>query len=123
MLTTGPLIRENWKDQLINRCTNGIYLNNEKNIVGQENNKTSTNQLMLYYKFLSYRSFYKRVLGEKIIERKNKRKGKTVTVYRKTEDGDFERDISIDRIYNLDNSIIICDEAHNLTGNYYGEAY
>jgi DNA polymerase III delta prime subunit len=73
---------------------------------------------MQFYKFLSYKSFYKRVLGEKIIEKKE---GTKVT-YRKTEEGEFERDVSVDRIYNLNNTLIIVDEAHNLTGNAYGEA-
>ena len=40
----------------------------------------------------------------------------------KTEEGEFERDVSVDRIYNLNNTLIIVDEAHNLTGNAYGEA-
>ncbi|GAJ06239.1 unnamed protein product, partial [marine sediment metagenome] len=31
--------------------------------------------------------------------------------YRKNEEGEFERDIAIDRIYNLNNSLIIIDEA------------
>ena len=75
-----------------------------------------------YYKVMSYRSFYRRVLGEKIIEKKVIEGNKIKVSYKKTEEGDFERDISLDRLHNLNNSLIIVDEAHNLTGNAYGEA-
>lgn len=66
---------------------------------------------------MSYKSFYKHVIGEK---RKDKTEGKAT--YRKTDEGDFERDFSVDRIYNLNNTLIIVDEAHNLTGNTFGDA-
>ena len=75
-------------------------------------------EAMQYYKFMSYKSFHKRVLGERIIEKKEGHK----VIYRKTEEGEFERDVAVDRIHNLNNTIIIVDEAHNLTGNAYGEA-
>ena len=48
--------------------------------------------------------------------------GKIKNIYKKTEEGEFERDIGMDVIYNLNNSLIIIDEAHNLTGNSRGEA-
>src|SRR5690606_30168543 len=60
--------------------------------------------------------------GEKIVEKVKTSDDKIKAVYRKTKEGEFERDIAIDRIYNLNNSLIIIDEAHNLTGNAYGEA-
>ena len=122
VLVSGPLIKENWKEHLI-KCTGETYMNRiDKSIVDQEEisrlKKQGIMNALQYYKFMSYKSFYKRVLGEKIIE---KREGSKIT-YRKTEDGEFERDISVDRIYNLNNTLIIIDEAHNLTGNAYGEA-
>ena len=80
--------------------------------------KNALAQALQYYKIMSYKSFHKRVLGERIIE---KREGTKVT-YRKTEEGEFERDVAVDRIHNLNNTVIIVDEAHNLTGNAYGEA-
>jgi hypothetical protein len=83
-----------------------------------KNERTALAQALQYYKFMSYRSFYKHVLGEKIIEKKVNGKAS----YRRDEEGEFERDISIDRIYNLNNTVIIIDEAHNLTENSYGEA-
>ena len=41
---------------------------------------------MQYYKFMSYKSFYKRVLGEKIVEKKEG----TKVSYKKNEEGDFK---------------------------------
>jgi len=127
VLVSGPLIRESWKDQLL-KCTGETYLKYTDGSVFIDNNemnkmkKNAINQALQYYKFMSYRSFYKKVLGEKIVEKKTSDDNKVKVSYRKTEEGDFERDIAVDRIYNLNNSIIIIDEAHGLTGNAYGEA-
>ena len=79
-----------------------------------------------YYKILSYKTFYKKVLGEKIRETTVSNDNKIVTNYKRKESGEFEREIVIDKINNMDNSILIVDEAHNLTGssskNEYGKA-
>jgi hypothetical protein len=80
--------------------------------------KNALAQALQYYKIMSYKSFHKRVLGELIIEKKEG----TKVIYRKTEEGEFERDVAVDRIHNLNNTVILIDEAHNLTGNAYGEA-
>jgi len=126
VLVSGPLIKESWKYHLI-KCTGETYLKeDDKSVYIDEQEKSrlrknAINQALQYYKFMSYRSFYKRVLGEKIVD-KGIGKGSKVRVYRKTEEGEFERDISVDRIYNLNNSLIVIDEAHNLTGNAYGAA-
>lgn len=123
ILVPGPLLKESWKYHLI-KCTGETYMKKiDKSTLIDEAElekikKAAIAQAMQFYKFLSYKSFYKRVLGEKIIEKKE---GTKVT-YRKTEEGEFERDVSVDRIYNLNNTLIIVDEAHNLTGNAYGEA-
>lgn len=123
ILVPGPLIKESWKHHII-KCTGETYLkkiDKSQYIDHQELDRLKKNaltQAMQYYKFMSYKSFHKRVLGERIIEKKE---GSKIT-YRKTEEGEFERDVAVDRIHNLNNTIIIIDEAHNLTGNAYGEA-
>lgn len=123
VLVPGPLIKESWKHHIV-KCTGETYLkkiDKSQYIDEQELNNIKKNalmQAMQYYKFMSYKSFHKRVIGERIIEKKE---GAKIT-YRKTEEGEFERDVAVDRIYNLNNTIIIVDEAHNLTGNAYGEA-
>lgn len=127
VLVSGPIIKENWKDELL-KCTGETYLKqNDSTIYTNEQDrqkarKNAINVALQYYRFMSYRSFYKKVLGEKIVEKVKTKDNKIKITYRKTEEGDFERDIAIDRIYNLNNSLIIIDEAHNLTGNAYGEA-
>lgn len=127
VLVSGPLIKENWKEHLL-LCTGETYLKHQdKSIYVDEaekmkNRKNALTDALQYYKFMSYRSFYKRVLGEKIVDRKVVKGAKVKVSYRKTDEGEFERDIAVDRIYNLNNSLIIVDEAHNLTGNAYGEA-
>ncbi|ARF09822.1 SNF2-like helicase [Indivirus ILV1] len=126
VLVPGPLMKENWKTELL-KCTGETYMKYEDATVyineaeKQKAIKIALNSAMQYYRFMSYRSFYKKVLGEKIREQP-KTGEKVKAVYRKTEEGEFERDISIDRIYNLNNTLLIIDEAHNLTGNAYGEA-
>lgn len=123
VLVPGPLIKESWKNHII-KCTGETYLkklDKSQYVDHAELDRMKKNalaQAMQYYKFMSYKSFHKRVLGERIIE---KREGTKIT-YRKTEEGEFERDVSVDRIHNLSNTVIIIDEAHNLTGNAYGEA-
>lgn len=127
VLVSGPLIRENWKDELLT-CTGETYMKyHDKNLVinkqeKQKIKKNAVNNALQYYKFISYRSFYKKVLGEKIKDKEVIRNKKVKVSYRKTAEGEFERDIAIDRITNLNNTLIIVDEAHNLTGNVYGEA-
>jgi hypothetical protein len=127
VLVSGPLIKENWKQHLL-ICTGETYRKYQDKSVyideAEENKlqKNALNQALQYYRFMSYRSFYKRVLGEKIVEKKTVKDTKVKVSYRKTDEGEFERDIAVDRLYNLNNSIIIVDEAHNLTGNAYGEA-
>lgn len=125
VLVGGPLIKENWKQHLL-LCTGETYLKyQDKTIHVDEaekarNEKLALAQALQYYKFMSYKSFYKHVIGEKVADTQSEKKGKAS--YRKTEEGEFERDIAVDRIYNLNNTIIIVDEAHNLTGNTYGDA-
>ena len=126
ILLSGPLLKDNWKDELL-KCTGETYIKHDNgsiyvnDIEKQKAKKIALNAAMQYYRFMSYRSFYKKVLGEKIRnsgQEDEKRKAK----YRKTDEGEFERDIAIDRIYNLNNTLLIVDEAHNLTGNDYGNA-
>lgn len=122
ILVPGPHIKESWHYHLV-KCTGDTYLRyqDKSTYVGsQEKNKmakTALNQALEYYKFMSYRSFYRKVLGERIIDSKAIKDSKVRVSYRKNEDGEFERDTAIDRIHNLNNSIIIVDEAHNLTGD------
>ena len=126
ILVPGPLLKENWKDDII-KFTGNNYVKDLINQLGyideQEENKakkTALKEALQYYKIMTHRSFYKKVLGEKIKDIRETDDKKTK--YRITEDGDIERDISVDKIENLDNTVLIVDEAHNFTGNEHGEA-
>jgi len=127
VLVPGPLNKQNFLSEII-KCTGETYqkVYQDKTMFVDEiekakNRKNATNIINQYYRIMSYRSFYKKVLGEKIREKVVT--GKKVRISsRKTESGEYERDISVDRIYNLNNTLLIVDEAHNLTGNEYGDA-
>jgi superfamily II DNA or RNA helicase len=127
VLVPGPLNKQNFLEEII-KCTGETYLKmyQDKTMVIDEieKNKIRKNAINIinqYFRIMSYRSFYKKVLGEKIRE-KIVSGNKVKISSRKTETGEYERDISVDRIYNLDNTLLIVDEAHNLTGNEYGDA-
>lgn len=127
ILVNGPLNKDNWKQEFLN-CTGEEYLKKQDIDVYQSDadrekaKKNAISIILQYYRFMSYRSFYKKVLGEKVVEKITTEEGKVKNVARKTEEGEYERDIAIDRLYNLNNSLIIVDEAHSLTGNAYGDA-
>ena len=127
VLVPGPINKQNFLNEVI-KCTGETYTKilQDKTIVinEAEKNKIRKNALNVinqYYRIMSYRSFYKKVLGEKIRD-KVVSGNRIKLTSRKTETGEYERDISIDRIYNLDNTLLIVDEAHNITGNGEGDA-
>lgn len=127
VLTAGPILKQNWKDEIIKSTGNTYKKYVDANTYQstqdkQRDNKEAIAQALQFYRLLSYRSFYKKVLGEKIVEVSEDKEDKIKKMYRKTDTGEYERELSADRIYSLDNSLLIVDEAHNLTGNAYGEA-
>lgn len=128
VLIPGPVLKENWKRELLKSTGEKYmkYIDKSQYIGVEEKEKLQKNAMSIilqYYKFMSYKSFYKHVLGEKIIDKKiSEETGKVKNVYRKNENGNFERDESADKIHNLNNTILIVDEAHQITGNAYGDA-
>lgn len=130
ILVTGPLIREQWKNELVETCAKETYLKDYNQTIGYLDEverikavKQAKAQAMQFYKIMSFRSFQKKVLGQKIIEKKQlDSKHKSKKSYRKTAEGEIEREVAIDKIDSLNNTLLIIDEAHNLTGNEYGDA-
>ena len=130
ILVTGPLIREQWKNELVETCAKETYLKDYNQTIGYLDEverikavKQAKAQAMQFYKIMSFRSFQKKVLGQKIIEKKQSDvKVKFKKSYRKTAEGEIEREVAIDKIDSLNNTLLIIDEAHNLTGNEYGDA-
>lgn len=127
VVVPGPNTRETWKNEFI-FSTGETYIKN-KEILDQMSKYESDRERKIgiysalqFYKILSYKTFYRKILGEKIIEKKINNNNKLEKSYKKKEDGSYEREIVIDKINNMDNSIIIIDEAHNITNNEYGES-
>lgn len=127
VLVPGPFNKQNFLNEII-KFTGETYMKTylDKTVVVDEieqnkMRKAALNTINNYYRVMSYRSFYKKVLGQKIRE-KVISGDKVKLSNRKTESGEYERDISIDRIDDLDNTLLIVDEAHNITGNEYGDA-
>lgn len=127
VLTSGPNIRENFKSELL-FATGETYLKNKDILDQMSSNEVERERKMAiysslqYYKIMSYKTFHRKVLGEKIVEKKLTTDNKIKSSYKRNLEGEIEREVVIDRITSLDNSIIIVDEAHNLTGNEWGEA-
>ena len=127
VLVPGPNTRENFKKEIL-AGTGETYLKNKEllnQMTKQEidrEKKMALYSALQYYKILSYKTFYKKVLGEKIVEKKIVGDKQIKASYRKNAEGDFERELVVDRITNMDNAVLIIDEAHNISGNEYGEA-
>ena len=68
-----------------------------------------------FYKFFGYRSFQNRTIGKTIENKKTKEK-------ERDSEGNYIMDTKTVDIKNLDNCILIVDEAHNITDNLQGEA-
>ena len=127
ILVPGPILKEQWRSHLL-KCTGETYTKYQNKYVYMDatekyrQEKYAMAIALQNYKIMSYKSFYKRTLGEKVVAKKITKGSKTKTTYRKNKEGTIERDLAVDRIYNLNNSLIIIDEAHNLTGHAYGMA-
>lgn len=128
ILVPGRLLKEEWKDAII-KCTKETYLKDMSQTMGYIGEDDRKNALKLarnnfsqYYRIMSHVGFYKKVLGQKIIEHVKDNDDKVNKIYRKTAQGDYERDVATDKIESLDNTVLVIDEAHHLTGNDYGLA-
>ena len=111
VLVPGPVLKKNWVRDII-KCTGSTY--------GDPNDPKTINNVHEYYRIMSYKGFARRVLGEKIKELESDNKTKKQK-YKKDKEGNVERLILYDQIHNLDNTLLIVDEAHSIL-NDYGEA-
>jgi len=108
VLVPGPTIKESWYNELI-KCTGNIY-----QPYGTTPGNYTFNE---FYKIMSYKSFYRKVLGERVKSDSNDK-----NKYKKDENGEYVRVINSNKLESLDNTLLICDEAHNITGNNYYDA-
>lgn len=114
-------IERNFKSELLSQCSDNNYLTEEEreilnSKVFTDSKKTIKNRVARdinkYYQFITYGTFVNRVLGSKEYE-KDEFGNNTNVVIRKN--GQIVRKLSKDRITDLSNSVIIVDEAHNIT--------
>merc|ERR1711991_979421 len=100
ILVTGPLLKENWKDEIVkftgqkkidDLVNQRGYLDDQEKIKA---NREILKESLQYYKIMTHRSFDKKVLGEKIKDTRESDEKKKK--YRLNEEGEIERDISID---------------------------
>ena len=127
VIVPGPNTRDNFKNEILT-WTGETYLTN-KNILNQMTKSEKDREYKIalyaasqYYKIMSYKTFYKKVLGEKMVVKSLSSDNKIKSNYKKNLDGEYEREVVIDKITNMDNALLIIDEAHNITDNEYGEA-
>lgn len=127
VIVPGPNTRDNFKNEILT-WTGETYIKN-RNILNQMSKAEKEREYKIglyaasqYYKIMSYKTFYKKVLGEKIVEKKLSSDNKIKSNYKKNLDGEYERELVVDRITNMDNALLIIDEAHNISDNEYGEA-
>lgn len=128
VLVKNKNIEKNFMDELLSKCTREEYLDNEEYDIYMENityngSKTDRNEIIhratktinKTYQFITYGTFINRVLGAKQFEKDQY--GQNTKRVKKTETGSIKRKHIKDEIKNFNNSVIIVDEAHNITGN------
>lgn len=129
IIVSGPLMREQWKNEIIEKCAVDKYLKDYNQSIGYfdpaERQKALKQAKQLFnqkIKIMSYRSLQKKTLGQKIIKKETV-DGKIKKKYMTDVSGELERELAADHIDTAD-TLVIFDEAHNLTGNeYYDAAY
>lgn len=125
ILVPGGLQKKNWRDEMIKCYGDKIYNSSNDYLLTKEQierNKTEAlNTVLQDFRIMGFKSFTKKVLGTRVIDTIIKDNKVTKNV-RKTDEGEDEYDIPIDKIYNLNNTLLIVDEAHNITDNTTGQA-
>jgi superfamily II DNA or RNA helicase len=129
VLVKNKNIQRNFVNELLSKCTQDEYVTQEQRNLyfGNSSNKTLDHQVKRKelvnkvhrlinksYHFITYGAFVNRVLGAKEFE-KDELGRNTSKVIRK--DGEIQRKRAKNLIKNLNNTVIIIDEAHNVTNN------
>lgn len=127
VLVPGTLIKEGWKRDLLGACTQGAYLNQDQLLAAASQKeqarlyRQAMQDIYQHYRIMSHKSFYKRVLGEKLLDRRFQTED-SKKKYLMTESGEVQREYVVDRIERLDNTILIVDEAQKVANNEFGAA-
>lgn len=117
ILVPGTHIKTTWKKEIV-FCTGEKYLNTTTTYNEGEKElllKNAMYQTKQYYEIMSYKTFNKKVLGEKVKQLNQKLK--------KKRNQEVIRDIAINKIDHLNNTLLIIDEAHQVgAGNGWGKS-
>jgi hypothetical protein len=128
VLVKNKNIEKNFVGELMSKCTREEYLDDEEYDIysekikyrGSESDRKeivhrANKAISKSYQFITYGTFINRVLGAKQFEKDEL--GQTTKKVKRTETGEIKRKRIKDEIKNLNNTVIIVDEAHNITGN------
>lgn len=133
VLVKNKNLQKNFLNELLSKCSANEYLTDAEREIyfGMGNNGTGVEKaynlqmkkeisnkvlrlISKSYMFITYGTFVNRVLGAKVFEKDDLGR-KTNTV--KRVNGDIQRKQPNDAIPNLNNTVVIVDEAHNITNN------
>lgn len=128
VLVKNKNIEKNFIGELLSKCTREEYLDDEEydiysGKITYRGSDTHRNEIITRanktisksYQFVTYGTFINRVLGAKQFEKNEL--GQNTKRVKRTETGEIQRKRIKDEIKNLNNTVIIVDEAHNITGN------
>jgi superfamily II DNA or RNA helicase len=117
-------IEKNFKNELLSDCSHNAYLtelqeqylkSSKDQITKKELMNKITRKINKIYNFMTYGTFVNQILGMKEFEKDSF--GKNTTKQKRNADGSLSRKRPSNAIENLNNTVIIIDEAHNITNN------
>ena len=117
-------IEKNFKNELLSDCSSKEYLTvSQKEFLTLSSDKAAkkelknkiTRKINKVYNFMTYGTFVNKVLGMKEFEKDSY--DKNTTKQKRKADGTLSRKRPVNVINNLNNTVIIIDEAHNVTNN------
>lgn len=124
VLVKNSNIERNFRNELLSDCSNNAYISDEYNtFLKTSNDKIAKKELLnkvtrkinKVYNFMTYGTFVNQVLGMKVFEKDSF--GRNTTKQKKNKGGVGIRKIPNNPIIDLNNTVIIIDEAHNVTNN------
>jgi hypothetical protein len=117
-------IEKNFKNELLSNCSNKAYLtelqeqflkSSKDQVTKKELMNRITRKINKVYSFMTYGTFVNQVLGMKEFEKDSY--GRNTSRQKRNSDGSLSRKKPSNVIENLNNTVIIVDEAHNITNN------
>lgn len=121
VLVKNKNIQRNFMNEIASKCTGEAYITEEEKEMSMINTIERKDvalrlqrDISKYYKFITYGTFVNRVLGAKEFEKDELGRN---TTRAKRENGRVKRKPVKDQILNLNNTVVVVDEAHNVTNN------